>query len=58
MKFTIMVGNPVDGIELLGIFDNPEAANEWGDRADLKEVWWVVPINSVDYLEDIDEKVS
>jgi hypothetical protein len=54
MKYTVMVGNPVDGIELHGVFDTSDDANEYAECADFSEVWWVVPIYSDDD-DDIEE---
>lgn len=45
-KYTIVHGNPIDGIALLGVFETAEEANDMADR--LKNVeWWIAEIENV-----------
>ncbi len=43
MKHIIIFGNPVDGFEYVGPFDDAEAANEYAERyLSGGNDWWVV----------------
>jgi hypothetical protein len=55
MKYAIMVGNPINGFELHGAFNSEEAASEWAESADFKEVWWTVPVNPIPDIDDFDD---
>jgi hypothetical protein len=43
VKYIIIFGNPADGFEHIGPFDDGEAANEYADRhLRGRNDWWVV----------------
>jgi hypothetical protein len=41
-KWILIHGNPVDGCEYYGPFDDPETAHEFGEK--LQGDWWVVSL--------------
>lgn len=47
-RYVIGAGNPWDGINLYGWFDDPEAANDHGDREMNGLDWWVVGVQQVE----------
>lgn len=40
MTAVLMVGNPIDGVRIIGPFDSAEEACEEGDRNHSKDTWW------------------
>jgi len=49
MRYSIITGNPVDGFECYGVFDDANEAVEWANKdADLPDEWWVITINSIE----------
>lgn len=49
----VIVGNPVDGVEIFGPFKTGDEATEWGDsHADVGKYrdWWVVPLTAPDVV--------
>jgi hypothetical protein len=42
--WVVVVGNPFDGIRLIGPFEDGNDANEWADENCNNEEWWVVNI--------------
>lgn len=42
--WVVVVGNPFDGIRLIGPFEDGNDANEWADENCDTEDWWVVNI--------------
>lgn len=53
-RYVVAAGIPFDGIQLYGFFDDPEAANDHGDREMGGLDWWVVGVNPVGDLWDDD----
>ena len=51
MRYTNMVGNPVDGFKCYGIFDNLQDAIDWQDRCD--ESCWVVELEVEDEVSTL-----
>lgn len=45
--YTLMVGNPVDGVTLFGCFEEFDLAVEAGEREFQGTEWIVVPIHNV-----------
>lgn len=47
--FVVISGNPFDGMNVHGPFDDANEANEWASgSSDLKnETWWVVSVDKV-----------
>ena len=43
--YVLIVGNPIDGIHLLGPFVNHDAANKYGYEV-LAEEWWITQVHS------------
>lgn len=47
--FIIVTGNPVDGFEFFGPFDDEVAAAEWADKNDDgMPYWWVSYLSNPD----------
>lgn len=44
-KFIVIVGNPGDGFDYHGTFDNEEDAATWAERDIPGGEWWVVKLN-------------
>lgn len=43
--FVVAVGNPFDGIELIGPFESADEANEYADQSfGGKDTWWVMKV--------------
>ncbi len=52
MKYTIMIGNPIDGFGCYGVFETTEAALTWANHdAHLSNDWCLMPIQAVE-IED------
>ena len=51
MRYTNMVGNPVDGFKCYGIFDNLQDAIDWQDGCD--ESCWVVELEVEDEVSTL-----
>jgi len=43
MAAAIVCGNPIDGLELIGPFDDFEAATEYAER-EIDDDWWVTEL--------------
>lgn len=41
MKYLVVVGNPIDGCEFYGPFDDDTAAEDWAERYRRNDTWWV-----------------
>lgn len=54
MKYTIMAGNPVDGVTLWGAFPDAESANEWADQQRWDDAFYCVAIQPAG--EDSDDE--
>ena len=39
-SFVVAIGNPFDGISLVGPFDDAEEANEWAENHARANDWW------------------
>jgi hypothetical protein len=55
MQTVIVTGNQMDGLNVLGPFDNPENAIEYGNKNIDDDTWWTSPLidPSVSYNFDI-----
>ena len=42
--YVILCGNPVDGIQVHGLFTSSDDANGWADTALKNETWWVADL--------------
>lgn len=42
--YVILCGNPVDGIQVHGLFLSSDEAHEWAEMALKNETWWVTPL--------------
>ncbi len=42
--YVVTIGNPFDGMRLVGPFDDGEAANEYADNH--QDDWWVVKLDA------------
>jgi len=51
VRYTNMVGNPVDGFKCYGIFDNLQDAIDWQDGCD--ESCWVVELEVEDEVSTL-----
>ena len=45
LRFTIVIGDPIDGISLYGIFKSHEEATEYAGEYYHQDTWWVIVIN-------------
>lgn len=43
-RWLIVTGNPADGMEFLGPFDDSEQANDYADTYLSERDWWIVPL--------------
>lgn len=44
----VVLGNPFDGLNIVGPFDGPDEAHDWADdHADHSE-WWIVNLTHPD----------
>ena len=43
MKFIVMSGNPIDGLQFTGPFSSTDDAVAWAEEL-CKTDWWVVPL--------------
>lgn len=50
MKYTNLVGNPIDGFRCFGVFDSLDEAIDWQEGCD--ESCWVLEIESEPQEED------
>lgn len=46
MRALVITGNPVDGFEYIGPFDDTETAVEWCQDMFDDEDWWVTELTS------------
>lgn len=45
--YVVVMGNPFDGLEIRGPFENVDDANDWADQNLRDETWWVVEVKSL-----------
>lgn len=41
-KYVIVIGNPFDGMTVVGPFDDPDTASAYGE--DQEDDWWIVTL--------------
>lgn len=46
MATTLIIGNPVDGLRLIGPFDDAEAATLYAERCITVNTWWVAELQA------------
>jgi hypothetical protein len=44
--YVVIAGNPIDGIRIHGMFDDPDSATQWAVK-EITEDFWVVEIDPV-----------
>ena len=42
----IISGNPIDGIQVIGMFQDGEEASEWAEKWLNGEGWWLIQLAS------------
>lgn len=55
-KYSVLIGNPMDGMTLRGIFDDYQEACEWADFNLQESEWWVVIIYPKDKVSQPPEE--
>lgn len=44
----VLVGNPVNGLEVFGPFATPDEAVDWASSNSDDQDWWVAPLQAQD----------
>ncbi len=55
--YIVITGNPVDGIEVFGLFTDNLAATEWGEDTDTEGTheWWAVEVQPFEWDKQVEQ---
>jgi hypothetical protein len=45
VKYIVVFGNPVDGFNFRGPFDDHDLASEYADASEPNEYWWIAELD-------------
>ena len=47
-EYVLVIGNPVDGVRIVGPFPDPEDVDEYAETHERNEEWWMVTLELPD----------